>query len=150
MVFPGAAGGYGGWPAGDGKAGDGITGGTGGGGGGMGGALFFRDGSLTLVACRFKYNVAEGGSGGSRGLGKGGAIFVYRFDTVGDAAAILAMLEAQTYQGNLATDLVESPTYDNDDYYVAQQLLAVKPGSPLDLTYRMYRQALDYGVPWRR
>jgi hypothetical protein len=144
----GAAGGTGGVFGGDGVPGDGFTGGLGGGGGGMGGAIFLRSGTLNLVECSFMGNRAQGGPGGQDGLGKGGAIFIYPFDE--ESPFNIAMLQAQTYQDDSASDLVEDATYDNNDFYVAQTLLALKPGSPFDLLYRRYRQAITTGTPWVR
>ena len=111
--------------------------------------MFFRRGALTLSECTFTGNAARGGAGAQRGLGKGGAIFVYEY-AEGSPPVPLAMLQAQSYHHDLATDLVEDPSYDNDDYYVAQALLAYQPGSPLDLLYRRYRLDLKLGLPWRR
>ena len=144
--LPGAAGGAGGTFGGDGVPGNGVTGGKGGGGGGMGGAIFLRKGTLDLVDCTFVHNTARPGEGGQAGLGKGGAIFVYPF--LETAPFDLAMLKAQTYQGNVAMDLAEDASYDNNDYYVAQTIMAIKIGSKLDLFYRKYRQARMLGVPW--
>jgi hypothetical protein len=125
--------------------GDGLQGGRGGGGCGAGGALFFRRGSLELHQCAFLGNRALGGGGGEPGLGKGGAIFVYRWTEGG--ALDLKQLAAQTYQDNAAQDLVEDASFDNNDFYVAQTILAFKRGSPLDLAYRRYRLALKLGMP---
>jgi Domain of unknown function (DUF4347)/Bacterial Ig-like domain/RTX calcium-binding nonapeptide repeat (4 copies) len=55
----------------------GFAGGNGyGGGAGLGGALFIRQGSLTLNNTIFTNNTATGGTGANPGIGKGGAIFV--------------------------------------------------------------------------
>jgi hypothetical protein len=145
VFLPGAAGGSGGVFGGDGVVGDGLQGGRGGGGCGAGGALFFRRGSLELHQCAFLGNRALGGGGGEPGLGKGGAIFVYRWTEGG--ALDLKQLAAQTYQDNAAQDLVEDASFDNNDFYVAQTILAFKRGSPLDLAYRRYRLALKLGMP---
>jgi hypothetical protein len=143
VFFPGIAAGAGGIFGGDGALGADGIGGSGGGGGGMGGAVFLRDGALSLIQCTFLDNAARPGGGGEAGLGKGGALFIYPFDE--SAPFDLAMLQAQTYAGNLATDVVEDRSFDNDDYYVAQTLLAIKPGSPLDLLYRRYKQDRKLG-----
>ncbi len=47
----------------------------GGGGAGLGGAIFIRQGSLTLNNATFSGNTATGGTGGNPGKGKGGAVF---------------------------------------------------------------------------
>jgi hypothetical protein len=86
-----------------------------------------------------------GGEGGEPGLGKGGAIFVYKWADGG--ALDLDQLAAQTYQDNAAQDLVEDASFDNANYYVAQTILLLKRGSRLDLVYRRYRQALKMGMP---
>ncbi|MCB8753402.1 DUF4347 domain-containing protein, partial [Planktothrix agardhii] len=84
----GAAGGYGGGAGAGGSvggaggvggtfAGNGINnGGFGGGGAGLGGAIFVRQGSLTLNNTVFNNNTATGGSSTNNGQGKGGALFV--------------------------------------------------------------------------
>jgi hypothetical protein len=153
MVFPGAAKGEAGF-----FGGDGGKVGQGGGGGGLGGALFLRAGKLAMYQCVFDGNQALPGSGDETGgdlqalaAGKGGAVFIYPYDDTNNAPLYLSLLQAQSYSGNTATDLVESPTYDNDNYYIAQTLLpGVKPGSPLDLLYRRYRQFRKLGLPWVR
>ncbi|MEK0188461.1 DUF4347 domain-containing protein, partial [Microcoleus anatoxicus] len=82
------AGGFGG------GAGGGTTGYSaalpGGGGAGLGGAIFVREGSLTLQNNTFNNNNTTGGTGANNGQALGGAIFVL------DAAA----KTAQTTQGN--------------------------------------------------
>ncbi|MFQ3596987.1 MAG: hypothetical protein SNJ66_01460, partial [Chloroherpetonaceae bacterium] len=56
----------------------GSGGGTAGGGGaGMGGAVFQRQGTMTLTNCAFNQNVAWGGTGGNNGRALGAAIFVH-------------------------------------------------------------------------
>ena len=62
----------------------------GGGGAGMGGAIFVREGSLTLQNTTFTNNTTTGGTGANNGKALAGAIFVL------DAAA----QTAQTTQGN--------------------------------------------------
>jgi hypothetical protein len=70
----------------------GSDGGTpGGGGAGMGGAVFQRQGTMTLTNCAFNQNVAWGGTGGSNGSAKGAAIFIH------DGTYTLSGL---TYTGN--------------------------------------------------
>ncbi|MEG4301963.1 DUF4347 domain-containing protein, partial [Microcoleus sp. D3_18a_C4] len=74
----GGGGGYngnGGYGGGGGTPGFGGAAGNGGGGAGMGGAIFIRQGSLTLNNATFSSNTATGGTGGNPGQGKGGAIF---------------------------------------------------------------------------
>lgn len=148
VTFPGSAGGAGGTFGGDGVPGDGVTGGRGGGGGGMGGAIFLRSGSLLLVDCTFTGNKALPGQGGQAGLAKAGAIFIHAYDP--SSPFDLAMLQNQTYQDNHAADVAEDPSYDNEDYYVAQTHLANIRGSALDRFYRRYRENLRLGIPWIR
>jgi hypothetical protein len=150
LFLPGSAGGAGGLFGGDGVPGDGVTGGLGGGGGGLGGAIFFRAGALKLVACTFLNNSAQGGAGakGQHGLGKGGAIFIYPYDSGTRTPFALKMLEAQTYQGNFSANLVENPLFDNNNYYVAQTILALKRSPALAQLYSRYRLDLLMGVPW--
>jgi len=62
-----------------------------GGGAGMGGALFIRQGALTLTNVTFKGNTATGGTGNNAGQGLGGAIF--RIDATAQ--------NAQASQGNI-------------------------------------------------
>ncbi|MFL0793138.1 MAG: hypothetical protein AB8B70_08235, partial [Prochlorococcus sp.] len=50
--------------------------GWGGSGAGLGGAVFLRQGTLSLEKVSFRMNMAIGGEGSNPGLGKGGAIFV--------------------------------------------------------------------------
>ena len=87
--------------------------GGGGGGGGLGGAVFIRAGSVTFDDCVFTANSAMGGapgvpfniatSAGTRGQGKGGAIFL---STGVSASATNTMFNANTAQdaGTLGTD----------------------------------------------
>ncbi|BDU77878.1 immunoglobulin domain-containing family protein [Mesoterricola sediminis] len=150
FAFPGAAAGEGGTFGGDGGLGDGIQGGRGGGGGGMGGAIFLRHGSLKADGCNFSLNRAEGGDGAERGLGKGGAVFIYDDENgASEAAAYMAMLGKQRYAGNVATDLVEDPSFDNANFYVAQTLLAKRVDPAFRDLYRRYRLALRMGIPPR-
>ncbi|XZN91416.1 MAG: DUF4347 domain-containing protein [Microcoleus sp.] len=92
------AGGFGG------GSGGGTTGYTpflpGGGGGGLGGAIFVREGTLTLQNNTFNNNTTTGGTGANNGKALGGAIFVL------DAAA----QAAQTAQGNTQGMPVALPT----------------------------------------
>ena len=125
--FFGASGSRGGTFGGDGDKGDGIQStGQGGAGAGLGGAIFFRQGSLTLASCQFFGNQALPGKGNplSPGLGKGGAIFIYAHDLVTDGPTFnTAMLEAQSYSQNTCTnqpgDPDINPNYDNANFYVA-------------------------------
>ncbi len=151
LFLPGAAGGAGGVFGGDGVPGDGVTGGRGGAGGAMGGAVFLRWGDLDLRGCTFQGNRALGGEGGDPGMGKGGAVFIYAYDYADPRTTFYEeMLRAQTYAGNLASDLVEEPAFDNNDFYVAQTLLAFrKVGSSLDLKYRIYKLDLKMGLKVR-
>jgi len=77
----GGYGGYGGY--------GGVGGGSGGGGGaGMGGAIFVREGNLTITGSSFKNNSATGGTGSNNGItsddgkGFGGAIFALTQETI--------------------------------------------------------------------
>jgi len=151
LFLPGAAGGAGGVFGGDGVPGDGVTGGRGGAGGAMGGAVFLRWGDLDLRGCTFQDNRALGGGGGDPGMGKGGAVFIYGYDYAAPKSAHYEeRLRAQTYAGNLASDLVEDPSFDNNDFYVAQTLLAFrKLGSTMDLKYRVYKLDLEMGLKVR-
>ncbi len=150
LVFPGADGGAGGTFGGDGGLGNGLTGGVGGGGGGLGGAVFVRRGALDMDACSFEGNRAEGGQGSERGLGKGGAVFIFEHaDDPVSMGRILGMLQAQHYAGNAATDLVEDPSFDNSNFYVAQTYLGKRVDPAFRDLYRRYRLALRMGIPPR-
>jgi hypothetical protein len=141
ITFPGAAGGNGGFLGGQGGAGDGIHGGQGGGGAGCGGAIFLLQGDLVMTQCAFNGNSAEPGRGETQdgmgnGLGKAGAIFIYQASPKFN----ISMLQAQQFTGNATTDaVVEDAAFDNDNWYVAQDLLAEVLGSALDQRYRAYR-----------
>jgi hypothetical protein len=143
-LFPGAAGGSSGVFGGDGGLGDGILGGRGGGGCGAGGAIFLRKGTLLMTSCLFTGNRAVPGQGAEGGLRKGGAVFVYGASE--DNPFDLAVLKAQSYAGNAAPDLAEDPSFDNNDWYVAQTLLVPKRDSPLQLRYRLYR--MEKALRW--
>ena len=122
--LPGGASGVAGFFGGEGGKGDGISvAGRGGGGAGLGGAVFLRAGSLAMSQCQFVDNHAVPGQGANPGQGKGGALFIYEYNLATKATYSLQTLQAQTYSGNTATDLVESPTYDNANYYVAQTFI---------------------------
>lgn len=150
LLLPGASRGPSGFFGGDGSKGDGILlAGQGGGGGGMGGAIFLRRGGLAMYQCRFDGNHALPGTGAEPGLGKGGAVFVYEYDLSRQAGFDLAVLQAQQFGGNTASDPVEDPAYDNNDYYVAQTSLArVTRASSLTQVYRDYRQTRRQGLVW--
>lgn len=87
--------------------GAGGLGGQGGGGAGLGGAVFIRDGSLTLVeGIVFENNSASGGTGFENGQGKGGAIFIQEGT---DAELVIAGRDFFDnanirFSGNTATD----------------------------------------------
>jgi hypothetical protein len=157
-VLAGSAGGEAAWFGGDGGVGDGVAPGQGGGGGGLGGAIFLRAGTLAMYQCVFNDNQALPGTGDASGgllqalpEGKGGAVFVFAYDSANEAPLYLDLLQAQSYSGNYATDLVESPTFDNDDYYIAQIAFpATRRGSSLELLYQRYHQARKLGLPWVR
>ena len=100
-----AANGTGGWGGGDGAL---INGGIvglrsiGGGGAGFGGAVFLLNGSLTLHAVTFTNNSAVGGTGGTNGQGKGGALFIIDNATSGTPDTNFAVDFGSTYTGNTA------------------------------------------------
>jgi len=104
-------------------------------GAGLGGAVFLRAGSLAMYQCSFTDNHAVAGSGDDTGTslqalaqGKGGAVFIFAYDTAHKAPLYLDLLKAQSWSSNTAPDQVESSTYDNDDYYIAQEdFPAVEP-----------------------
>lgn len=152
VLLRGASDSQGGIFAGDGIKGDGIAHtGQGGGGGGMGGALFLRSGTLAMHGCQFLDNRAVAGTGAYDGMGKGGAVFIYPYDTANKAPLYLSLLQAQVYSGNQAPDQVESPDYDNDDWYIAESAFdALGPASPLVQLYRNHGQQKALGLPWAR
>jgi hypothetical protein len=142
-VLAGGAGGEARWFGGDGGKGDGTSPARGGGGAGLGGAIFLRAGSLAMYQCSFTDNHAVAGSGDDTGTslqalaqGKGGAVFIFAYDTVNKAPLYLDLLQAQSWSSNTAPDQMESSTYDNDDYYIAQEdFPAARRGSTLDLPW---------------
>jgi hypothetical protein len=93
--------------------------------------VFLRDGTLDLVQCQFLDNRATGGPGGpgstadplAAGDGKGGAVFIRPFGAgVPSKEDYLALLQAQTFRGNVAVDLptdASDQVYDNADFYIA-------------------------------
>jgi hypothetical protein len=111
-----------------------------------------------MYQCRFTDNHAVAGSGDDSGTslqalaqGKGGAVFIFAYDTAHKAPLYLDLLKAQSWSSNTAPDQVESSTYDNDDYYIAQEdFPAARRGSQLELLYRRYHQARRLGLPWVR
>jgi Ca2+-binding RTX toxin-like protein len=113
--FGGGGGGYGGFGGGGVGFGGSFGGGgglAGGGGGGLGGAIFLRNGSLSLNNTAFSNNAATGGLNGSgvaSGQGKGGAIFI----SIGASATSTGTL---TFTGNSAVDDTNTPI-DNDNIY---------------------------------
>jgi hypothetical protein len=149
-VLAGASLSYGGMFGGDAIAGDGVTAGSGGGGGGFGGAIFLREGDLILTGCSFTGNHAVPGNGSEPGLGKGGAIFVYRYESaLAQPTYDLARLSGQTYSGNHASDAgLEDPSFDNDNFYVAQDFLVRGRDPGLELLLQRYRQSRKLGLPW--
>ncbi len=78
----GGAGGHAGWQGDEGTPGKGGFAGAdgdqnyGGSGAGLGGAIFVKNGSLSLQRCEFRLNKAIGGKGYLSGEGWGGAVFV--------------------------------------------------------------------------
>jgi hypothetical protein len=83
--------------------------GKGGGGAGLGGAIFVRAGTLTILGAVFNSNAAKAGLGGTRGLAKGGALFI----STGATASGLANI---TFTANQAEDAGTIST-DNGDVY---------------------------------
>jgi hypothetical protein len=68
------------------------------------------------------------------GEGKGGAIFIYAFDSTHTItpADYLGLLQAQTFSGNSAANLPgpgKDRTYDNDDFYIAKGIFTATPGA---------------------
>lgn len=156
VLFNGSGSGEGGFCGGQGsKASLGLTG-RGGGGAGAGGAIFLRDGTLDLFQCRFERNRAQGGLGAQRGLGKGGAIFIYKCDpdrSPPTAVAYEALCKAQSYVGNFTQDKLEEPAFDNDNYYIAQTPITLNLDPALKRRYERYRLGLREGEsaplgPW--
>ncbi|MEG5031535.1 DUF4347 domain-containing protein, partial [Microcoleus sp. AT3-D2] len=110
---------------------------SGGGGAGLGGAIFIRQGSLTLNSATFNNNSATGGTGGNTGQGKGGAIFAMQSinaDPVnGSTQGMPTVLPTvtsfgATFTGNSAPDQAGTPgantpangvgnSQDNNDVY---------------------------------
>ncbi|MDR3673591.1 MAG: hypothetical protein P4L36_22295, partial [Holophaga sp.] len=143
---------------GDGGKGSGGTPGRGGGGAGLGGAIFLRAGTLAMYRCVFNDNHALPGAGDDSGgslqalpQGKGGAVFIFAYESEGKAPLYLDLLQAQSFSANTATDLVESATFDNDDYYIAQaDFPAARRASSLAQLYRDYHQARKLGLAWGR
>lgn len=109
-----------------------------GGGAGMGGAIFVREGSLTLNQVTFEDNSTTGGLGANSGQGLGGAIFALDFTSTTYAQAGFengsglpdelpnVFLNRVVFEGNnassangfLAEGLVTSGTpYNNNDIY---------------------------------
>jgi hypothetical protein len=152
VLLPGVSSGPGGFCGGNGSMGDGIAStGQGGGGGGMGGAVFVHAGSFDMYQCQFFQNQATAGTGAAAGLGKGGALFIYPYDTQNKAPLVLALLQAQTYRDNTAPDQVESPDYDNDNWYISQTNLdTATSGSPIARLYARYTLQKQLGIPWFR
>ncbi|MEG4397313.1 DUF4347 domain-containing protein, partial [Microcoleus sp. BROC3] len=129
----GGGGGFGG--GGGGGEGDGGTGG--GGGAGFGGAVFIRQGTLTLNNAIFTSNSATGGTGpiGNSGQGKGGAIFAMTSstNTNGNNQGMPTTLPTvtswgATFTGSTAANQANTPTattptngvgnnQDNNDVY---------------------------------
>ena len=144
-VLPGAGGGTGGLFGGDGGLGDGVTPGLGGGGGGFGGALFLRSGTLAMFNCQFSGNQAIAGTGDQAfpAMAKGGAIFIYQFKSTSPHPAFdVTILEAQNYSQNVAKDQAGSIRFDNENFYVAQTILAADKEKALQRKLKRLAQAL--------
>jgi Bacterial Ig-like domain (group 3) len=81
--------------------GNGSVGGAGGGAGaGLGGAIFMRNGTLSLTNATFTSNIAGGGtgqSGGGNGQGKGGALYI------SSSASAVSSAALPTFNSNSAT-----------------------------------------------
>lgn len=117
---PGATGGMFGGNGGV-STGDGNVGGNGGGGGGLGGAIFARQGIVRLVDVHFADCAATGGAGGtassndgSRGQGKGGALFLA---TGVDAQAVRISFSNNSAQDGTGTGYIENTFVDTMDVY---------------------------------
>ncbi|MEA5563820.1 DUF4347 domain-containing protein, partial [Planktothrix agardhii] len=109
---------------------------NGGGGAGLGGAIFIRQGSLTLNNTVFNSNTATGGTGFNNGQGKGGAIFAMTSltntnrNSLGMPTALptVISLGGATFTGNTAANQASNPgantptngvgnSQDNNDVY---------------------------------
>jgi hypothetical protein len=132
-----ANGGYGGGGGNGGLNGSfaGIGGNFGGGGAGLGGAIFIRQGSLTLNNATFTSNTTTGGTGNAAGQGLGGAIFAMQSttNTNGNNQGMPTTLPTvttfgATFSGNTAADQASAPgattlsggvgnNQDNNDVY---------------------------------
>ncbi|HUJ11065.1 MAG TPA: HYR domain-containing protein, partial [Verrucomicrobiae bacterium] len=91
-----------------------LSGGAGGGGAGLGGAIFIRQGSLSLLYATFTNNAAHGGNvgaglGGDSGQGKAGAIFV-------NVGANVCTNTGCVFRDNSAAD-ASNTADDNNDIY---------------------------------
>ena len=78
----------------------------GGGGAGLGGAIFIRRGNLNLSFITFQNNQARGGSGGTDGQGKGGALFIYQGAQLN--------YKFLSFQNNTATDNANTLSLKNN------------------------------------
>src|SRR5262249_19292022 len=94
----------------------------GGGGAGLGGAIFIRNGALTLINTTFTNNAATGGlagaagNGATAGQGKGGALFALN-DGVNGTATARSLFAAPSFRGNTAADagtVITNPQDNND------------------------------------
>jgi hypothetical protein len=108
---------------------------NGGGGAGLGGAIFIRQGSLTLNSATFNNNTATGGTGLNPGKGLGGAIFAMQSltNSNGNDLGMPTTLPTvttlgATFTGNTAADQANTPnattptngvgnSQDNNDVY---------------------------------
>lgn len=123
---PGAVGGLFGGNGGP-SSGNGNVGGNAGGGGGLGGAIFARAGTLRLLDVQFSNCSATGGAGGqnagndgTRGLGKGGAVFIA--DGV-DAQALGITFQGNSAQDGVGSGYIEGTAVDTVDVYGTLNLL---------------------------
>ncbi len=119
------------------------SGGGGGGGAGLGGALYLRNGSLSMSTVTFESNEARrgmgggGGSGGEEGQGKGGGFFVEAAATV-TAATDLVLI------GNVADDDLGNCD-DNDDFF-SRSSFEHEPPSDLGLSSSALAEDVPVGT----
>ena len=116
----GGAGGHAGWL---GEAGSPGAGGfaasdgnqtCGGSGAGLGGAVFIKNGSLSLLNCEFSLNKAIGGMGVLTGEGKGGAVFIFHDSNSVDVDPVTFRQKDCSWKNNFASGLSDSQQVDHD------------------------------------
>ena len=116
----GGAGGHAGWL---GEAGSPGAGGfaasdgnqmCGGSGAGLGGAVFIKNGSLSLLNCEFSLNKAIGGMGFLTGEGRGGAVFIFHDSNSVDVEPVTFRQKDCSWKNNFASGLSDSQQVDHD------------------------------------